>query len=264
MRARQLIEALTSDDGGIIGLLTSPDNRGKSYDEVMRAFKDRGGVELGRGSNGTVYTHPSWNYVAKVFHNDSPYLQFVRFAYRNPRPSYPKFYDVPRKVRVTYDEPKGADTVYVVRTEPLQHIDNATFEELDFYRYYGRTDWSAQPRNEIWAETAKKCQQLEHKYPHVRQFLDDYEFTRKHIGINDFTRNNIMQRATGEFVLSDPVWEGETPYQTYDRLLRSEVGDHDDEYDAAPLRRLGTRARRRMKNPKPKATRADDDDGVPF
>ena len=51
-------------------------------------------------------------------------------------------------------------------------------------------------------------------------------------GTPDIHGDNLMQRSDGTIVITDPVWEGETPYQAYDKWVRDQM-DHytDDEHD---------------------------------
>jgi hypothetical protein len=50
------------------------------------------------------------------------------------------------------------------------------------------------------------------------------------IGSPDIHSGNIMKRKDGTIVIIDPVWEGETPYQAYDKWIRDQM-DFAKEYD---------------------------------
>ena len=62
-------------------------------------------------------------------------------------------------------------------------------------------------------------------------------------------------------MLADPVWEGETPYQTHDRLLASETDSYGDEEEEL----IDPGYKKPKPKPKPKPVPlTQDEQGVPF
>jgi hypothetical protein len=202
--------------------------------DVEEKFMKSGGKILGRGKYATVYYYPKWNYVLKTFVNDPHYLQFVRFVIKNPRQSYPKFFDKPRKILPNVKRTKESEFLYIVRTELLFPITKEEFNVVDFYSSRGGMTKEQSKISYSWEKMYRYKLEIEKKYPHILPFHDDYQFLNENVGINDWTISNVMKRKRGEFVIVDPLWEGETPYQTYDRLMKSEMGFGDDDYAPTP------------------------------
>jgi hypothetical protein len=72
-----------------------------------------------------------------------------------------------------------------------------------------------------------------------------------------------MKRDNGEFVLIDPFWEGETPYQTHDRLMKGEIDyDYDDNRNDSMIK--GGELYKKPKPPVIKKSDDDNKDNVPF
>lgn len=217
-------------------LLSDPNNNNLQLRELLSDFEKHGGKILGEGTYATVLSHPSWKYVLKIFHSDVSYLRFVRFALKNPRKSFPKFFDKPRRIVPNFTRPTSHSHLYIIKTEKLNPITKEEFLDIDFYKSYGgNNDYleKMKDQNDIWKETYIKIKEIEKLHPSIMEFKKDYWFlitSDKEFGTPDFTRRNIMKRDNGEFVLIDPFWEGENPYQTHDRLLKAEIGyDGDDE-----------------------------------
>jgi hypothetical protein len=82
---------LKEDFNNVLDFLLNPEHRNKTWKELMGEFTASGGKLIGTGKHGEVFSHPRWNYVVKMF-NDPFYLRFVRFTYRYPHKSFPKFF----------------------------------------------------------------------------------------------------------------------------------------------------------------------------
>jgi len=247
-------------------LLLDPKNNDRTFNDVLKDFEKSGGKVLGQGSNGTVLYHPKWKSVLKIFYHDVPYLTFIRFAMKHPRKSFPVLLDKPRSITPNLKRKRDQDGMYVVRTERLEPITKEEFLDIDFYLYYGKTDFANVPDNYVWEKTKEKIKDIEKKYPTIKTLLDDYDFLMSSgpQWTKDINQNNIMKRKNGEFVLADPLWEGETPYQTHDRLAKAEMGYTDDDYNEPPMIRGGEK-RKKEKPPKPvKYVRSKEDDEIPF
>jgi hypothetical protein len=233
-------------------LLSDPKNNDKTLSAILSDFEKHGGKILGQGSYATALIHPSWKYVIKIFSNDVPYIKFVRFVLKHPRPSFPKFFDKPRRIIPNYTRPKAYSHLYVVKMEKLNPITEEEFsviktyktrESLDEYIKFVMRDYDHMTDRQKASTDAHvkshmvRYEEIEKKYPSISKFQDDYRFlitNGKDMGTPDFNRRNIMKRDNGEFVLTDPYWEGENPYQTYDRLIKAEIGDYDRPHEIEP------------------------------
>jgi hypothetical protein len=68
------------------------------------------------------------------------------------------------------------------------------------------------------------------RYPWLESLGLTYaNFWEAEAGTPDIHSGNIMQRKDGTIVIIDPVWEGETPYQAYDKWLKSEMDSYAEE-----------------------------------
>lgn len=217
-------------------LISDPSNNDKFLSDILKDFEKSGGTVLGRGRYAVALDRPNWNHVVKLFFSDDSYLKFVRFVLKNPRPSFPKFLDKPRKIVPNFTRAPEERYLYVVRVEKLTPITKQEFDDINYYLYYGHTDFSVgtYKTSYAWVETKKNIQRIENEYKDMKSFLSDYDLLMAS-GIEatpDITQRNILKRSSGEFVLNDPFWEGETPYQTHDRLVAAEIGY--DEYEEKP------------------------------
>lgn len=249
-------------------VVSDPANNERTLSDILHDFKEKGGEILGQGTSGMVLAHKKWPFVLKVFTEDAPYLKFVRFVLKNPRKSYPKFFDKPRRILPNYTRLRKNEYLYIVKVEKLEPITTGQYYEIDFYIHYGAVDFTKMPNTEVWYETEKRIRATDKKYPSMKEFLEDYRFLMydsKIEGTPDITQQNIMKRKNGEFVLSDPFWEGENPYQTHDRLAQAEIGYDDDEYGPPPEMVKGGQ---KYKKPKPIKFKSlipvPDEDDIPF
>ncbi len=216
-------------------LVSDPSNNDRTISDILKDFEANGGKVLGQGTYATVLYHPSWKFVAKIFSDDIPYLKYVRFCLTHPRKSFPKFFDKPRRILPNIRRHKSKQHLYVVKTEKLEPISKEEFLDIDFYKHYGSSERNI--KGYVWEKTYEKLDEIESKYKGIKTFMDDYNFLMRspvEFGTPDFTQGNIMKRSNGDFVLIDPFWTGETPYQTHDRLLRAEIGYDEDDYGYDP------------------------------
>jgi hypothetical protein len=275
IKLKDLMEAYDK----VTDLLSDPQNNEKSIHDLLDDFKSRGGEILGQGRYATVLKHSSWKHVIKIFSNDVHYLMFVRFALQNPRPSFPIFYDKPRKIIPNYKRHKTNTYLYVVKTELLNPISIKEYDNIQYYLYYDlehsklMMDKEKSYRNGgTWTFIYNKLNKLNDTFSSLSQFKQDYNFLinyPKNFGSPDFHSKNIMRRDDGSYVLADPFWEGESIYQTHDRLLKAEMGYDDYDYDD-DLEKDMVKGGEKYKIPKinppkrvdPPAT--DYDDEIPF
>jgi hypothetical protein len=251
--------------------LSDPKNDETGIEEILEKFKAEGGkVEYGKQA--WVLIHPKWNYVAKIFSNDVPYLKFIRFTLKNPRPSFPKLFGKPRRIIPRFKRGRTQEKLYVVLLEKLEPITKKEWENIKFFLYYGNNPEYAQEmsiRSSTWVGIANQLKVVEQTYPSLTQFKKDHDFLMNSphdFGTNDVIERNVMKRPNGEFVLSDPFWEGETPYQTHDRLQRSEMDYYGDEHsEPEPQISGGKRYKKpKVKDPPKSPPKSSGSDDVPF
>ena len=180
------------------------------YDALMK-FKDDGGTILGSGAFGIVLTNKNWNFVLKIFIKDDSYLRFVRFALKHNRVSYPKFFDIPRKIKVNLKSKVGEpiSQLYLVKMEKLNPITKNDFDNIMFYFRYKtkNSNFSSPPK--IYSELAR----IEAKYKSIKHFNDDFIFLMRNIKnikkstSMDLHEDNVMRRTNGELVIIDPFYD---------------------------------------------------------
>jgi hypothetical protein len=92
----------------------------EQWEEIMKQY---GFAHLGTGSFGSVYEKPGYPWVFKIFRNDFPYLNFIKYAKRNQNNPY-----MPKVkggiIQINKD-------TFAIRTQKLEPIDTATFQKLD-------------------------------------------------------------------------------------------------------------------------------------
>ena len=248
---------------GVFNFLLNPEHDNIEWYDLIRKFEASGGKVLGSGKYATVMEHPSWKYVLKVFSQDDSYLKYVRFVLKNKRPSFPVFYDKPRRIVPRFKRFAAQTYLYIVKTEKLYPIDKDMFGKIEKYLYYNiefiedmiqRHDWDKVHKNS-WVEMKNEREELELKYPSLPQFKKDYSYLQNSAAENNFgsfdmTHNNVMKRANGEFVLSDPFWEGMSLHQIQRHAIEYETDYPSYEPDKPML--TGGELPKRKKINKPK------------
>lgn len=200
----------------IQSVFNDPEFKNSNVYTSLVGFKKSGGEILGEGTFGIVLTRPEWKFVLKIFVRDDAYLRFVRFAIKNPRKSYPKFYDVPRRIKTNIsstpdDKGKTRDieALYVVRVEKLLPITSLEFSDIQYYLVNKSSNsWSSYP-----PKTMNELRRIERMYPGIEELNDDFIYVIRGITNKknmDWKRENIMKRESGEFVLSDPFYDYDT------------------------------------------------------
>jgi hypothetical protein len=185
-------------------ITSDPENNELTLSKVLRKFEEAGGEVLGQGAFGYALTHKKWNFVVKIYESDDAYTRFVRFVLQNPRNSYPKFLDKPRKFLPNFARGAGMEYMYIIRMEKLDKNEYNKYEQIyhiiqDPHRY-----------NKNPAHLGG----YENLYPNIKEFVRDLCFyldynkiTDPHEAVSypDIHAGNIMVRKNGELVLTDPV-----------------------------------------------------------
>jgi hypothetical protein len=268
--------------------LLNPEHRDKRWWDLMKEFEASGGKQIGAGKYGTVYSHPKWPYVIKTFTKDDPYLRFVRFAYKNPYPPFPKFYGTPKRIVPFYAREEYDKEMYVSRIEKLEPLEEGEFNDIDAGRgvVYRYTFYKNNPdqlirfyendSKAVMEDLKSEVDALPREIYNVLVGQDMLEKVMKSEnwgGVPDWHAGNVMKRANGEYVLIDPVWEGYefNAYRDHDEYVRQEAGYFDDEspdyVQPKTLRGGELPKKKRLKKPTPKApvpTEPDTEDDLPF
>ena len=219
-------------------------------EDLIDMLEKRGIKFIGGGKYGSVFAHDSWNYVLKIVENDPHYLAFVDWAMKHPSPHFPKFAKKPLKMHTFHQRNRtDSNEMWVIKIEKLQPIrdkkllqflvselenmavaawrgDNGHDITTIHPNYLQNMPDGTQQRGVSW-------QQMFERWPWMHSLGMTYaNFWDAEAGTPDIHGDNLMQRSDGTIVITDPVWEGETPYQAYDKWVRDQM-DHytDDEHD---------------------------------
>lgn len=220
-----------------LAFLTNPDNAHTDFNDLFHDFKEHGGQFLGAGVNGTVVTHPRWNYVLKIFVVDNCYVRFVRLSYKMNHPAFPVFLDVPKRVYPQFKRSPQQEKMYVVRMEKLYDLDDDESEKcMEAYEAY-RLVKNSKKNLSIWNDpetveamdenirrTRANVAQKEYEYlqkdlekyrmsdPHINNLINGFEIILNNPHFescyDDISARNLMKRPDGQFVIVDPFFDG--------------------------------------------------------
>lgn len=220
----------------------------QTREDLINMLEKRGIKFIGGGKYGSVFAHDSWNYVLKIIENDPHYLAFVDWAMEHPSKHFPKFAKKPLKMHTFHKRGRGdSNVMWVIKIEKLQPIQDRNLlkflvgelERMAIAAWRSEHGYDISEVNPNYSQempdgTSQKgvsWQQMFAKWPWMKELGLTYaNFWDAEAGTPDIHGNNLMQRADGTIVITDPVWEGETPYQAYDRWVRDQMDNYDD-YD---------------------------------
>ena len=98
---------------------------------VLREFNKLGGTLIGSGCYGKVLSHPSWNYICKIYSDDPCYTRYMRFCLQNQKEKFcPKILDKPRKILPNYTRMAATENLYIVKMEKLKPLNSVISEGL--------------------------------------------------------------------------------------------------------------------------------------
>lgn len=247
---------------------------------------DKYGIKVvGAGKYGQVLSHPSWDYVVKLFSNDPAYLAYIDFVISHPNPNFPKFTKKPFQLHQFQKRSANeAATLWAVRIEKLNTINDkkllafivrnlesgatTLFQKEDPSSSYNRMPKTVplvQPDGSLaYGMTFKE---LFNKFPWFESLCSAYGelLIGLEQGCPDIHSGNFMQRAGGTIVITDPVWEGSNPYKEYDSWYKTETdyygNEEDPEQIQGPLYKNRKPTENKVKQP---AQPSDDYDDIPF
>ena len=279
---------LLEDFDNISKLLLSPENKHKTWNELMDEFEKEGGKLIGQGKYGKVLYHPAWKYVLKIFPKDDCYLRFVRWALAHPSSALPKFYDKPRKVIPYYSRQLKDETLYIVRTEELWPVTWDEYKDVDYILHGGKYteeeyNKEVERTEKIWAEIQaidikngrnynrdkslndspimgfyKRREEIIKKYPNMEELYKVYNDLRLDKAMEtcdlDLHRGNIMKRQNGELVFIDLLWEGESIFAAADRAYKMEIDYYGNDFSEHEIEEPESliKGGEKWKAPKPK------------
>ncbi len=238
--------------------------------DVINDFEKHGGSWAG-GRFGTVFVHPRWSFVYKIFSDDKCYLRFVRWAMRNPHPALPRFLTRPKAVVPFYRRHRRESEVYIVKLERLNEWKPPAYLGMDIGRWLdmmvGMTADRLEEYRKRWPETYDRIRYALKQHPELQGLIDGYRII---LGspvecAPDIHAGNIMQRADKSLVFTDPFWHGENPYTQYRAWLESETDSWEEPTDDDYV--LGGE---KWKRPKPRKAKpptnwgGNSDDDIPF
>lgn len=212
----------------IAGFLTNPNNSNLKLQDLLDSFEsDYGGKVLGGGAFAIVLSHSSWNYVLKIFNDDSCYLKYVRFCMKNQNNKFvPKLLDKPRRITPTYKRRSNQQNLYTVKMENLEPLSYSSIDvnSIEKMSFAGMALNDESIRKDLTVDSVDKY--IKSKYPSMSGLVRQLVWNRNSRALFDFLKeiktifpscsldlhsDNFMSRENGEIVVTDPF---STPYDS--------------------------------------------------
>lgn len=191
-----------------------------TWHELVGELAKVGIQSLGKGRFGQVFFKAGWNYVIKVFENDSAYLEYVDFCINNPNPHYPKFIKKPLNMHQFHVRTHHAEKMMqIVKIELLKPLDEPWYSlnlekifklltkqvsEIEIFNEHRNQYESYTDVNEIFNLYKRyNVEQIMSAIYKIKHYFPNYKL--------DLHRQNLMQRSDGTVVLSDPLYDPTSP-----------------------------------------------------
>lgn len=168
--------------------------RKKSFASFAKVLKDNGFKLLGKGSFAVTFEKPGYPWVIKVFTSDNSYKHFLDYVLKHQdNPHLPK-------IKGKFIPINGI--TFAVRIEKLTPISEEHPLAKRLWDLLGNhTDKPLARANRDW---------LRKHYPRILEIFKDIRKTSKgHAFTYDTHDGNIMQRADGTPVITDPLYDPE-------------------------------------------------------
>jgi len=175
--------------------------------------------EVGRGSFGVTLKHSSKPIVVKFWISDTSYDDFINYVATHPSKHLPKLYSKPKELSSFFAIPKNfPEKVHYVKMEKLERLkDNhdadlikGIFNELCDLPSKKDVDHLIEQLEEAKDSDYSEWSRLKKLVDDVPKFLHEMFEMLHHLlnGKNnlDIHDENIMQRANGELVITDPIY----------------------------------------------------------
>lgn len=195
---------------------------GKRWYEIVDYLEEQGFVEK-QGHFGSAFIHPSKEYVYKVFENDDAYLRFLEYCQNANSIHLPRVYRV-YQVHAIHERPViSKDKLWIATVEKLHKLPNPLlnyFDEnlknivYDFvfhqskvaraeYFTYDGVDYLKDKMDISWDNLWRIFGQYD-----LKGLVEDAGKIVKATKMAlDTHGSNVMQRADGTLVLTDPVFD---------------------------------------------------------
>lgn len=267
--------------------------------QLFKIFR-RLGVELMNGRFGTVFMHPSWDFVYKVVDGEDPqYSYFVDYVLKHPNKHFPKFVRKPLTVHKFHTRNVNqSNKWWIVKIEKLVEITDqnllkfivnnlesgmtAIYSEQHGEKgamdYRHKNHAKIMPNGEYHNNVSMG--DIFEQYPWFKTLCEAsahynaYGEDGENVGVNDIHGGNFMQRKDGTVVFIDPSWAGTNPYQLereYMNGYRDMAQDFDDiEMISGPRTPKKEKARKDAekaqaeKNKQERIPQFDMEDDIPF
>ena len=167
------------------------------YDQFIKwnnYMKAHGFKHLGEGNFASVYEHPSYPWVFKVFKNDSGYMHFFQYAKANQNnPNLPKIKGNFIKIN---------DNTFAIRLKKLKPISNTFFihnmaEPISIIRLLKNRNI-----NDLDQDYQHTLLKLQKNFPGIFQIIHDMVKSKYLLDIS--SRNMMMRNNTP--VITDPIF----------------------------------------------------------
>ena len=175
--------------------------------------------EAGRGSFGVTLKHSSKPTVVKFWISDSSYDNFINYVAAHPSKHLPKLYSKPKELSSFFARPKEfPDKVNYVKMEKLESIRNEAdadlisflFNQLSKMHSKKEVDTLIKSLEEYKDSPHSEWVRLEELVNDLPKFLHEMFEMLHHLlngkNILDIHDENIMLRANGELVITDPIY----------------------------------------------------------
>ena len=224
--------------------------------EFSQMMTQNGFDHIGSGSHAQVFRRGNDPFVYRVTSNDGPYEAYAEYAMKTPNIHYPKIYGIKnlsnffkRTIENRWSRFNVVKVEYVPYPMSVQEFTEFDRAWRSLYMDQGHGLRSESDPQGKWLSLVKAYYEI---------------FDAIQTGVVDMHRANFGKRVDGSFVILDPAWEGESPYQAYDRMMRDETDWHGD-YDDDPEYVSGAWNQKREKERYPPyVPLPQTDDDIPF
>lgn len=190
-----------------------------SWFEIEKILLDNGFSEIGKGSSAKVFSHPTKDFIYKVFDNDNAYSAYIQYCLQHQEnPHIPRIVKQPKEFKKFFKHADKQNTFTVIRLERLHHLDG---DLKDFYNV--RLQYNIVMYRKFGAQQLFRDHYDDTKYYRgITQYLNAYpQFQFKQVFetlidvfntigyFPDISPSNFMQRQDNTVVIIDPVAEEE-------------------------------------------------------
>lgn len=216
-----------------------------TWAQLVNMLRQQYGItQIGEGDYGQVFSHPTWDYVVKVFDNDDAYLSFVNYCTDHHPISFPRF--TKKVVKIHQFHARNIDVpkyINVVQMERLQQLRNPSKKLTTALEYYaedivncisaGVTDYDLSfviDGRPLTISVEEFLAEFDTEYGIIQTFKDLSDFFNTNTDyMPDLHDGNFMLRGK-QLVCIDPITNGEnwgnahTSFKYFDDDIESITG----------------------------------------